>query len=368
MSVENKIKQLLSRGSEKQLDEEAKEMSPQMQGSSQKASFETISSDQSKPVVNVGKDTSKSGMNSGQGDSSMPKQGSSKDADEEELGSLEAGKVAASKGVKDSTMSAKEAGHTTQPMQGDSKKATYTEEISINDQLNSIFGEDLSEDFKEKASSIFEAAVIARVNSEMERITERLEEQNAAQLVEYKEALVEKIDGYLNYVVEQWMEENQLAVENGLRTEIAENFISGLKDLFVESYIEVPEEKYDVVEDLAEQVEALKAELNKAIDDNVALTNEYVEMKKQAVFEEVTKDLASTEAEKLKKLVEGVDFDSEELFKEKVAVIKENYFPKGAPKSPEKVLIEETGTGPVFDNGGTMSKYVQAISRSAKFR
>ena len=253
-------------------------------------------------------------------------------------------------------------------MQGDSKKATYTEEISINDQLNSIFGEDLSEEFKQKASSIFEAAVIARVNSEIERVTERLEEQNAAQLVEYKEALVEKIDGYLNYVVEQWMEENQLAVENGLRTEIAENFISGLKDLFVESYIEVPEEKYDVVEDLAEQVEALKAELNKAIDDNVALTNEYVEMKKQAVFEDVTKDLASTEAEKLKKLVEGVDFDSEELFKEKVAVIKENYFPKGAPKSPEKVLIEETGTGPVFDNGGTMSKYVQAISRSAKFR
>jgi len=368
MSVENKIKQLLARGSEQQLDEEEREMSPQMQGSSQKASFETISSNQSKPAVNVGKDTSTAGMNSGKGDSNMPKQGSSKDADEEDLGSLESGKMAASKGMKDTTMNPKEAGHTTQPMQGDSKKATYTEQLNINDQLNTIFGEDLSEEFKEKASSIFEAAVIARVNCEMEKVTERLEEQTSSQLVEYKEALVEKIDGYLNYVVEQWMEENQLAVENGLRTEIAENFISGLKNLFVESYIEVPEDKYNVVEDLAEQVEVLKDQLNKAIEDNVALSSDYVEMKKQSVFEEMTKDLAFTEAEKLKKLVEGVDFNSEELFKEKVAVIKENYFPKVSPKSPEKVLIEETGTAPVFDDGSVMSKYVQAISRSAKFR
>ena len=364
MSVERKIKELLSRGSDQQLNEEE----APMQGSSQKASFETISMQDSKPTVSNSKDGSKSSATATNGDASNPKQGSSKDADIEDIGASENGKNASAKASKDSTMSAKLPGESSQPQQGDSKKATYSEDLDISNQINSIFGDDLSEEFKSKATSIFEAAVIARVNSEMETVVAKLEEQNAEQLVEYKEALVEKIDGYLNYVVEQWMEENQLAVDSGLRSEITEGFIQGLKNLFVESYIEVPEDKYDVVEDLAQKVEELTAKLNETIDDNVALSQEYIELKKQVVFEEVTKNLASTETEKLKKLVEGVDFDSEELFKEKVNVIKENYFPKVTGKSPEKTLVEETGTTPVFDSGDTMSKYVQAISRSVKSR
>lgn len=362
MSVERKIKELLNRKSDTQLNEEE----APMQGSSQKASFETISMQDSKPRVSNSKDNSKAGSVPTAGDTTQPKQGNSKDADIEELGAAENGKNASAKASKESTIKPKDDGDQMPNMQGDSKKATYTEDVEK--QIQSIFGDDLSEEFKSKATSIFEAAVIARVNSEMETVVAKLEEQNAEQLVEYKEALVEKIDGYLNYVVEQWMEENQVAIDNGLRAEITEGFIQGLKNLFVESYIEVPEDKYDVVEDLAQKVEELTAKLNETIDENVALSHEYIELKKQVVFEEVTKNLASTETEKLKKLVEGVDFDSEELFKEKINVIKENYFPKVTGKSPEKTLVEETGTTPVFDSGDTMSKYVQAISRSVKSR
>ena len=362
MSVERKIKELLSRGSDVQLNEEE----APMQGSSQKASFETISMHDSKPTVSNSKDNSKAGTAATSGDASMLKQGNSKDAEIEELGAAQNGKNASAKASKETTIKPVVSGDQMPTMQGDSKKAAFTEDLEK--QINSIFGDDLSEEFKSKATSIFEAAVIARVNSEMETVVEKLEEQTAEQLVEYKEALVEKIDGYLNYVVEQWMEENQLAIDNGLRSEITEGFIQGLKNLFVESYIEVPEDKYDLVEDLAEKVEELTARLNDTIDENVALSHEYIELKKQVVFEEVTKNLASTETEKLKKLVEGVDFDSEELFKEKINVIKENYFPKVTGKSPEKTLVEETGTTPVFDSGDHMSKYVQAISRSVKSR
>ena len=366
MSVEQKIKELLSRGSEEQLSEQSGDMAAPMQGSSQKASFETISMHDSKPTVSNSKDNSKAAMTATAGHTSQPMQGSSQKADYEELGAAENGKNASAKAKKETTIKPAEDGDQMLNMQGDSKKATFKEDLDT--QIQSIFGDDLSEEFKAKASSIFEAAVIARVNSEMETVVEKLEEQNAEQLVEYKEALVEKIDGYLNYVVEQWMDENQLAIDNGLRSEITEGFIVGLKNLFVESYIEVPEDKYDLVEDLATKLENLTDKLNETIDENVALSHEYIELKKQIVFEEVTKNLASTETEKLRKLVEGVDFDSEELFKEKVNVIKESYFPKVTGKSPEKFLVEETGSIPVFDSNDTMSKYVQAISRSVKSR
>ena len=245
----------------------------------------------------------------------------------------------------------------------------FQESVDISNQLNSIFGEELSEEFKTKATSIFEAAVIARVNSEMEKVTAKLEEQSTQQLAEFKETLVEKVDGYLNYVVEQWMEENQLAVENGLRTEIAEDFISGLKSLFKEHYIEVPEEKYEVLDELQTKSEQLETKLNESINDNVVLAKELSALKAAKVLEEQTKDLAATEVEKLKKLVEGVDFESEDLYREKVSVIKENYFPKTAKTSPEKVLIEErNATGATFDTNDIMSKYVQAISRTVKTR
>jgi hypothetical protein len=235
--------------------------------------------------------------------------------------------------------------------------------------LNSIFGEDLSEEFKTRATSIFEAAVIARVNSEMEEVTTALEEQTAEQLVEFKEALVEKIDGYLNYVVEQWLEENALAVETGLRTEIAEDFISGMKNLFKEHYIEVPEEKYNVVEELTNSTSELKDQLDESISKNVDLSRQLAAVTRAQILDEQTRDLADTEADKLKKLVEGVDFDSEDLYREKVSVIKENYFPRTAKSSPEQMLVEESGTNSqAFSENDPMSKYVTALSRTLSSR
>jgi len=378
MSVEQKIQELLNRGSDKQLNEASgDDTTMPMQGSSQKASFDSINVGGGKPTVNVGKDNSKSGQNSGtgNGDASMPMQGSSKNADSEEVLDSTGKNSAAAKVSKESNPL---------PMKGDAKSVrtqameeteedgdtmAEAEKIDLSSQLNSIFGEDLSEEFRTKATSIFEAAVIARVNNEMEIITTKLEEQTAEQLVEFKEALVEKVDGYLNYVVEQWLEENKLAVETGLRTEIAEDFISGMKDLFKEHYIEVPEEKYNVVEELQSVSAELKSQLDESISINVELSKQLTVATRAQILEEQTKDLAETEADRLKKLVEGVDFESEGLYREKVSVIKENYFPKTAKSSPEQMLVEESGTNThAFSDNDPMSKYVSALSRTVNSR
>ena len=359
MSVENKIKELLSRaGGAEQLNEAS----------------ETVVAD-GKPTVNTAKDTSKSGQGSGQGDSSMPRQGSSKDADMEEVMDATGKNSASAKASKEVNPL---------PMKGDAKSVktqameeteedgeTIEEEtVDIKSQLDTIFGEDLSEEFRTKATSIFEAAVIARVNNEMEKVTSKLEEQTATQLVEFKEALVEKVDGYLNYVVEQYMEENELAIESGLRTEIAEDFIQGMKTLFKEHFIEVPEEKYDVLDELQTKAETLQSELDASITESIELAKELNALKATSILDEQTKDLAATEAEKLKKLVEGVDFDSEDLYREKVSVIKENYFPRTPKQSPEKMLVEESGTNPTafLDNNSMMSRYVDTLSRTIKTR
>ena len=389
MSVENKIKEMLTRKSVEQLTEaDGSDQALVMQGSSQKATFETmpgLASAGKAASAKMSKDGSKSAAAATTGDTTQPMQGSSKkevaaemDEDEENLGAKSAASVS-----KDTTIRPTIASQMSQPMQGSSQKATYTKamestdqneeviaEVDIKGELASIFGEDLSEDFKSKATSIFEAAVIARVNTEMEKIAGKLEEQNAAALQEYKDTLVEKVDSFLNYVVEQWMTENQVAIDNGLRTEITEEFISGLKTLFKESYIEVPEDKYDVLDELTTKVDSLTSELDESINDNIELAKQYVELKKQLIFQEQTENLASTEIEKFEKIVEGVEFESEELYREKINVIKENYFPKDSSKSAEQTLVEETtGKEPVFEGtNDTMSKYVSALSKTIKSR
>lgn len=370
MSVENKIKELLARAStqEQQLTEE----------STENLAAAGMADTGAMAAMKMSKDNSKAATAATAGDTAQPKQGSSKDAsftetdeDDENLGAKNAASVS-----KDTTLpkSKGDAKSAKVPNMEESEEegeviAEDQSDADIQSQLNSIFGEELSEEFKTKATSIFEAAVIARVNSEMEKVTAKLEEQSASDLAEFKSGLVEKVDSYLNYVVEQWMEENALAVESGLRTEIAEDFITGLKTLFKEHYIEVPDEKYDVLDELQKKAEVLEAKLNESIEQNVNSSRELSELKRQKVFEEQTKDLAATEVEKLKKLVEGVDFENEDLYREKVGVIKESYFPKSAKTSPEQVLVEESGTNPAaFENNDVMSKYVQAISRTVKTR
>ena len=368
MSVENKIRELLDRaGQKQQLTEESKE----------DLTTHSISDAGAMASMKMSRDTSKAGKAAVAGDTTMPKQGSSQDASFTEMDEDEAniGSKSAAAVSKDTTLP---------KSKGDAKSVKVPameeeevegeliiedeEEVDIQGQLNSIFGEELSEEFKTKATSIFEAAVIARVNSEMDKVTAKLEEQNVEQLAEFKETIVEKVDSYLNYIVEQWMEENQLAVESGLRTEIAEEFMSGLKTLFKEHYIDVPEEKYDVLGELQAKSEELEEKLNEAIESNVAASRELAELKAAKVIEEQTKGLADTEVEKLKKLVEGVDFENEELYREKVAVIKENYFPKAPKNSPEKVLVEDSVGNAKFPENDTMSRYMSAISRTVKTR
>ena len=238
--------------------------------------------------------------------------------------------------------------------------------------LSPIFGADLSEEFKEKATSIFEAAVIARVNHEVEKLNAALDEQFAEDVAEIQQQIVEKVDSYLNYVVENWMKENEVAIESGLRTEIAEDFIHGLQVLFKEHYIEVPEEKYDVLGDMQAQTDELSGKLNDAISENVKLKQQVVEMKRLAVIEEMSKDLADTEVAKLGKLLEGVAFEDEVTYAEKVSVIKENFFTKkasAAPVATQQPLVEDVSHAePTMVDDSSVARYAQALSRTIKAR
>ena len=187
---------------------------------------------------------------------------------------------------------------------------------------------DLSEEFKDKAATIFEAAVKTRIQEQTKILEAQYEEKLSAETETVKEAMVEKVDSYLNYVVEEWMKENELAVERGIRTEIAEDFITGLKDLFKEHYIDVPEEKYNVLDDLTNQTKDLESKLNEQIEKNVELTKTNSEFSRASLVSEVSADLAETEKEKFVSMAENVDFDSAEKFKEKLATVKESFFPK----------------------------------------
>jgi hypothetical protein len=239
--------------------------------------------------------------------------------------------------------------------------------------IDSVFAADtnLSEEFKTQASKIFETAVIARVNNEVEALTTELTEQNAAEFEILKEGLVEKVDSYLNYVIEQWMKDNEIGVEQGLRTEVAEDFMLGLKNLFQEHYFEVPEDRVDVLEDMSAKVDDANAKLDETIQSNIDLKAELDAIKRDRIIESACKDLTATDAEKMSKLLEGVEFDNEKLFTEKVKVVKENYFPGNAPVSPEKTLEEqvqnegEKVTEQVVP--ANMKMYTEALGRTVKF-
>ena len=207
-------------------------------------------------------------------------------------------------------------------------------DLDVKEDMDAIMnGEELSEDFKTKAATIFEAAVSAKVISEVNQRVDALEEEFKKEIQEakeeYKSNMSEKVDGYLNYVVEEWMKENELAVERGIRSELVEDFMTGLKNLFQEHYIDIPEEKVDLVDDLFEKVEDLEKQLDETVNNSVEMKKELAEYKKQDTLREVSEELADTEKEKLQKLSEGVDYEDSEQYKEKLEVIKENYFPKG---------------------------------------
>ena len=231
-------------------------------------------------------------------------------------------------------------------VKGKKMKASDLPEINVKEDIEALVqGEELSEDFKTKASTIFEAAVYQKVMEVSTKKTEELEEEYQQglqeEIISFRDELTEKVDGYLNYVVEEWMKENELALDSSLRSEITEEFIAGLKGLFTEHYIEVPEEKVDMVENLFDRVEELETKLNTKIEENVKVTNELNEYRKNKIVEEVSNDLADTQSEKLKELTEGVSMEEGDVedFENKVKQIKESYFPSQVKK--DEVISEE---------------------------
>jgi len=238
----------------------------------------------------------------------------------------------------------------------------------MKEDVDALFADDstISEEFKSKVSTIFEA----RVNDRVTQIEEETETRYAGMLEEAVEAiksdLTEKVDDYLSYVVEQWMEENQIAIESGLRSEITEEFISGLRNLFAEHYIDVPAEKVDLVDDLATKVEELESSLNEEIERGIKTKKALVEARKNEITHSVCEGLTATQVEKIKTLAEGVEFSTEEEYETKLENIRENYFPSGTKRADEQQLHEELGDADEKKviNDPFVNAVAQAISKT----
>ena len=243
---------------------------------------------------------------------------------------------------------------------------TRLKTIDVSEHVEALMtGEgDLSEEFKRKAATVFEAAVKSKVRSEVERMEEDYKTELEENINTTKDELTEKVDTYLNYVVEEWMKENELAIERGLKGEIAEDFISGLKQLFEDHYVDVPDEKYDVLEAQSDKISELEAKLNESIEQSVQLKKNNSTLVKEQVVSEVSSDLADTEIEKFKSLIEDVDYSDEESYRDKLGTLKESYFPNNTPIVTETIDDVETGTAQDVDTSGSMQAYMTAIGRT----
>ena len=252
----------------------------------------------------------------------------------------------------------------------ETKEESTEMNIDLSDDVKALVSTDadLSEEFKEKAATIFETAVKTRIQEQVKVLEAQYEEKLSKETKTVKEAMVEKVDSYLNYVVEEWMKENELAVERGIRTEIAEDFITGLKSLFKEHYIDVPEEKYNVLDDLTNQTKDLESKLNEQIEKNVNLSKEVSDLHKREAIAEVSEDLTDTETEKFVSMAENVEFDSAEKFKEKLETIKESYFPKTKSEVTEQDSVDSVAANEpaVEASSDAMAAYTAAISKNLK--
>ena len=251
-------------------------------------------------------------------------------------------------------------------------KASYHKEesdLDIKADVDALVGDsDLSEEFKQKAATIFEAAIKAKVKEESQRLQGEYETKLKEDTETHKAELVEKVDSYLNYVVEEWMQENKIAIERGIKGEIAEDFIGGLKKLFEDHYIDVPDEKYNVLEDQASKIEDLEKKLNEEIDKNVKLNKDNGELKKEEIIAKSSEDLTDVEAEKFNKLAEEVEYANEEDFTSKVKTIKDSYFGKKEEVKSSDIDDVAVGDGseqvdPV-DLTNSMAAYTAAISKT----
>ncbi len=240
------------------------------------------------------------------------------------------------------------------------------ETYDMEDDVNALLGgEELSEEFKEKAKTIFEAAISAKVSE----IKAKLEEEKNAALEEEKASikteLTERTDSYLEYVADEWIKENQLAVEAGLKTEMTESFLSGMKSLFEDHYVTIPEEKYDVVSTMVEKLDDMETKLNEQIQKNVDLNKRLSESTSDVILADVSEGLAETQKEKLASLAEGVEFESEESYKEKLTTLRESYFSdkKVAPQSSSADTLSEGVESPAADVTGSMESYMSILGK-----
>ena len=246
------------------------------------------------------------------------------------------------------------------------KEALDIDSVDVSDDVKALVeGEDLSEEFQTKAATIFEAAVKSKLRGEVERLEMENTQTVAEEIEAFKKELTEKVDSYLDYVVKEWMQENELAIDRGLKGEIAEDFITGLKALFEEHYIDVPDEKYDVLEGQAQKIEELESKLNETIEKMTAMNKEKSTLVREQVIAKVSTDLAETEKEKFEGLVEDVEFADEETFTAKLNTLKENYFPKTVAT---QTLEEEVEAGKQeVDVSGAMAAYMSAITKTKPY-
>ena len=244
------------------------------------------------------------------------------------------------------------------------KKVTK-EDIDVSDDVKALFGdEDLSEEFKTSATTIFEAAIVSKINEVLETVCVDLDTEVEAEKEVMAEEISTRLDDYLEYVVEEWTKDNELAVQQGIRSEITENFMQGLRQLFTENYIDIPEEKTDLVDELASKVQELETSVNEEMEKNISLSKGLNEMKKHKILKNVSEGLSETQTEKLRSLSDGIEFIDDEDYKEKLDTVKENYFPSEEvieTGDEEPLVIEDDKPA-----DGSMSAYTNAISRSIK--
>jgi hypothetical protein len=225
---------------------------------------------------------------------------------------------------------------------------------------------DLSDEFKKKAATVFESAVKSKVRDEVTRLQENYDNEIEEGIKSNKAELTEKVDTYMNYVVEEWMKENELAVERGLKGEIAEDFIAGLKQLFEDHYVDIPDDKYDVLQAQSDKIAELEEKVNKTLDESIEFKKSNDDLTRNKVISEMVSDLADTEIEKFKGLTEDVDFGNEEDFKGKLETLKESYFPKTIKETTENIDNVETGPAQDIDITDSMAAYSKAIGTAVK--
>ena len=243
------------------------------------------------------------------------------------------------------------------------------EEIDIEADVKALLeGEELSEEFQNKARTIFEAAIKSKLADVKESVQAQYEEQLIEEVAAIKSELEDRVDSYLEYVADEWMTDNQIAVESGLKSEMTDSFLTGMKSLFEEHYVSVPEDKYDVIESMVDKLDEMEGKLNEQIEKNVALNRRLAESSADVVFGEVTEGLAASQKEKLATLVENVEFESETDYREKLVTLKESYFPSnaGAQRDKSENLSEETSTPNYQDISSSMEHYLQTLNRVSK--